>query len=132
METRGRKMATPNAQDNPLEANTQLVDFSAQAHTESAPPGIGPSQPGATSTSWLNFGFLSIGAVGAIGLLLVLFGAYVVKPENANLIIAGSIILLISVVAWVIVASIMIIHLFRHLVALRRDKQLRTPPTQQQ
>lgn len=125
-------MTTPQAQDKPLEANTQLVDLSAQVRTESAPSGIGTSQPGARYTNWLNFSFLSIGAVGAIGLLLVLFGIYAVKPENVNIIIAGSIILLISVVAWIVAASVMITNLFRHLVALRRDKQLRTPPTQRQ
>ena len=123
-------MTTPNAHDNPLAVNAESVDFSAQMHHESTSSGIGSPQPRATATNWLNFGFLSIGAVAAIGLLLVLFGAYAVKPENANIIIAGSIILLISVIAWIVVALVMVIDLFRQLVASRRDKQLRKPPTQ--
>ena len=125
-------MATPNARDNPLEVNSQSVDFSAQVHIESTPPSMGSSQPGATTTNWLNFGFLSIGAVAAVGLLLVLFSAYALKPANVNIIIVGSIILLISVVAWIVAALIMVSYLFRQLMVSRRGKRLRARPTQRQ
>ena len=125
-------MATPNARDNPLELNTQSVDFSAQVRVESTPPSTGSPQPGATTTNWLNFGFLSIGAVAAIGLLLVLFGAYAVKPANTNIIIVGSIVLLISVVAWIVAALVMLSYLFRQLVVSRRGKRSRARPTQRQ
>ena len=68
---------------------------------------LGHDPPVAESRSkrdWWNFAMFSIGGVAALGLVVVLFGAYLVQPENAGLIVAGTIILMLAVIAWIFMA----------------------------
>lgn len=53
---------------------------------------------------WWNFAIFSIGGVAALGLVVVLFGAYLVQPENTGLIVTGTIILILAVIAWIFMA----------------------------
>ncbi len=53
---------------------------------------------------WWNFAMFSIGGVAALRLVVVLFGAYLVQPENTRLIVAGTVILILAVIARIFVA----------------------------
>jgi hypothetical protein len=108
-----------------MDASTSSGDFVGPSSADA-----GARLSGAGTNNWLNLAFLSIGAVAAIGLLVVLFGAYVMRPGNDGVIIAGAIVLLAAVVAWIFVALFMVGHLLRQLVTSRRDKKLREPRPQ--
>ena len=66
--------------------------------------------PGAATTAtrdWWNFAIFSIGGVAALGLVVVLFGAYL--TPNDTLIVSGTIIMLLAVIAWILAACYVLV-----------------------
>ena len=77
---------------------------------------------------WWNFAMFSIGGVAALGLVVVLSGAYLVQPEHAGLIVAGTIILMLAVIAWIFAALVMIGNLIWKIIASRGNKPRKSRP----
>ena len=71
---------------------------------------------------WWNFAIFSIGGVAALGLVVVLFGAYITPNDAA--IISGTIIMLIAVVAWLLAACFVIVDIVKQWFIIR-DKRSR-------
>ena len=67
---------------------------------------------------WLNRTFYIIGAVAGIGFLLVLLGAYAIS--NDAIVLAGTIVITLAVMAWICAAVVMIAMMLRDLLRLGR------------
>lgn len=84
-------MSTPDVQRDPIASgrkSSTLVPFS----------GIGR----------FNAAMLAIGAVSAAGFLIVLYGAYLTAAPNAGIILAGTIIIILTAVVWIAVGLLVI------------------------
>ena len=77
---------------------------------------------------WWNFAMFSIGGVAALGLVVVLFGAYLLQSENTGVIVAGTIILMLAVIAWIFAALVMIGNLIWKIIASRGNKPRKSRP----
>ena len=124
-------MTTPTTQSHPTEPEATREGGPAGATSspdESATtPGTGKRNPGAIDDRRLNIAMFSIGAVAMTGMLAILFGLYITKPENVAVIFIGTIILLIAVLAWGVVVLVMIGHLIRGIVNSRGKKGHKPP-----
>ncbi len=80
---------------------------------------------------WWNFAMFSIGGVAALGLVVVLFGAYLVQPENIGLIVGGTIVLMLAVIAWIFTAFAMIGISVWQWITVRGKKARKRLPEQQ-
>ena len=90
-------------------------------------PDTSTQKSGSAVDRWLNFALFSIGGVAAAGLVVVLFGAYLMETNNDGVIVAGTIILLLAVVAWIFAALIMTGDLIRKLLISRGSKPCKSP-----
>ena len=84
-----------------------------------------PDAPVAESRAkrdWWNFAIFSIGGVAALGLVVVLFGAYLTPSDTA--IISGTIIMLIAVIAWILAVCFVIVDVVKRWFLIR-DKRSR-------
>ena len=124
-------MTTPTTQSHPTEPDATRDGGPAGAASspdESATtPGAGGQNPGAIAGRRMNIAMFSIGAVTIIGMLAILFGLYITKPENVAIIFTGVIILLIAVLAWGVVVLIVVGHLIREIVNSRGKKRHKLP-----
>ena len=73
---------------------------------------------------WWNFAIFSIGGVAALGLVVVLFGAYMTPHDT--LIVIGTIILLLAVVAWLLAACLVMANIAKQWLT-PRDRKSRGP-----
>ena len=73
---------------------------------------------------WWNFAMFSIGGVAALGLVVVLFGAYLTPNDTA--IISGTIIMLIAVIAWILAACFVIIDVVKQWLIIRGKRSRET------
>lgn len=113
-------MATPNAQTDLIDA--QEIRPSVDSATNS---GEGPNSNGQVPRdpfSRLNRTFYVIGAIAGIGFLVFLFGAYAVPEiwsgqEGITAMIAGAIVVVVSVVAWIVAVTIMISMIIKRLIS---------------
>ena len=125
-------MTTPTTQSHPTEPDATRAGDPAGAASSGddavATPGAGGRNPGAIDDRRLNIAMFSIGAVTIIGMLVILFGIYITKPENVVIIFIGMIFLVIAVLAWGVVALVMIGHLIRGIVISRGKKRRKPPP----
>ena len=69
---------------------------------------------------WWNFAIFSIGGVAALGLVVVLFGAYITPHDTV--IVSGTIILLLAVVAWILAACIVVANVAKQWLTPRDRK----------
>ena len=86
---------------------------------------LGPDTPVAehrAKRDWWNFAIFSIGGVAALGLVVVLFGAYLTPNDTA--IISGTIIMLIAVIAWIFAVCFVIVDVVKRWFVIR-DKRSR-------
>ena len=124
-------MTTPTTQSHPTEPEATRAGGPAGAASSGddavATPGAGKRNPGAIADRRLNIAMFSIGAVTIIGMLVILFGLYITKPENVAIIFTGAIILLIAVLAWGVVVLIVVGHLIREIVNSRGKKRHKLP-----
>ena len=124
-------MTTPTTQSHPTEPEATRDGGPAGAASSGddavATPGAGGQNPGAIADRRLNIAMFSIGAVTIIGMLVILFGLYITKPENVAIIFTGVIILLIAVLAWGVVVLIVVGHLIREIVNSRGKKRHKLP-----
>ena len=124
-------MTTPTTQSHPTEPDAARDGGTARAASSgneaSAAPGAGKRNPGAIADRRLNIAMFSIGAVTITGMLAILFGLYITKPENVAIIFTGAIILLIAVLAWGVVVLIVVGHLIREIVNSRGKKRHKLP-----
>ena len=97
MAERGSEMTMPNASGGATEATVPAVGFDGDA------PAAGRARD---RLYRLDPVFYIIGAVVGIGFLVALFGTYVMP--NPAVILAGTIILVVAVVAWIFAALFMI------------------------
>lgn len=108
------KMSTPEVQRDPIEAGgfpleTQVPDNSV----DQGGVGISAAARPRRAFDWLDYAFYAIGGVVGIGFLMVLFGAYLVP--NLVVILVGTIIVIVGVVAWIIAALLMIAIMLKSL-----------------
>ena len=112
-------MAMPEAQRDSIEAGgipsetTLLTDLSQQANVG----GRGPRD----EFYWLNRTFYIIGAIAGIGFLAVLFGAYAVpeiwvNQQGTTIVVVGTIVMTLAVIAWIIAAVVMISMMIKRLI----------------
>ena len=124
-------MTTPTTQSHPTEPDATRDGGPAGAAPlgDEAPatPGAGGRNPSAIAGRRMNIAMFSIGAVTIIGMLVILFGLYITKPENVAIIFVGTIILLIAVLAWGVVVLIVVGHLIREIVNSRGKKRHKLP-----
>ena len=124
-------MTTPTTQSHPTEPEATRDGGSAGAASSPddavATPGAAKRNPGAIADRRLNIAMFSIGAVTITGMLVILFGLYITKPENVAIIFTGVIILLIAVLAWGVVVLIVVGHLIREIVNSRGKKRHKLP-----
>ena len=73
---------------------------------------------------WWNFAIFSIGGVAALGLVVVLFGAYLI-PNNAA-IISGTIIMLVAVIAWFFSVCFVIVDVAKQWFVIRGKRSRET------
>ena len=92
-----------------------------------ATPGAGGRNLSAIAGRRMNIAMFSIGAVTITGMLAILFGLYITKPENVAIIFTGAIILLIAVLAWGVVVLIVVGRLIREIVNSRGKKRHKLP-----
>ena len=127
-------MTTPTTQSHPTEPDAMSREGRSAGAASSpddavATPGAGGQNPGAIAGRRMNIAMFSIGAVTIIGMLVILFGLYVTKPENGVIIFIGVITLLIAVLAWGVVVPIVVGRLIREIFN-SRGKERRRPPLQ--
>ena len=126
-------MTTPTTQSHPTEPDATRAGSPAGVASSgdeaAAAPGAGARSPGATVGRRMNVAIFSISAVTIIGILAILFGLYVTKPENGVIIFIGVITLLIAVLAWGVVVPIVVGRLIREIFN-SRGKERRRPPLQ--
>lgn len=92
------------------------------------PAGAGEPKKDVSATDWLNFALFSIGGVAAMGLVVILFGAYLMEPQNAGVIVSGTIILMIAVIAWIFAGLTMVGNVIWKLITSRGITPRRSPP----
>ena len=122
-------MTTPTTQSHPTEPDATRAGAASSPDDAIATPSAGGRNPSAIADRRLNIAMFSIGAVTIIGILAILFGLYVTKPENGVIIFIGVITLLIAVLAWGVVVLIVVVRLIREIVN-SRGKERRRPPLQ--
>ncbi len=115
-------MASPEVQYNSIESSglsseTAILSDSAKQRTAHG----GGSQ---NEFYWLNRAFYIIGAVAGVGFLFVLFGAYVVPEIWADkngiaTMIAGTVVVTLAAIAWIVAATVMITIIIRQLLRSR-------------
>ena len=111
-------MATPNTPANPIEtARLPLADRRDAS---------GAQKSGSAVDKWLNFALFSIGGVAAVGLVMILFGAYLVASDS--LIVAGAAILSLATIAWILAALAMVGDLAWKLVSARGKRPRKSLP----
>ncbi len=121
-------MATPKVHVSSGEASSPLNDSPGSVSNGASPDGtVEPKSGGAGSNNWLNFALFSIGGVAAVGLVVILFGAYLMEPENTGAIVAGTIILMLAVIAWVFTALIMVGNLIWGMITSRGNESRKSP-----
>ena len=81
-----------------------------------------PVTEGRAKRDWWNFAMFSIGGLAALGLVVVLFGAYLTPNDSA--IISGTIIMLIAVIAWILAVCFVIVDVVKRWFVIR-DKRSR-------
>lgn len=102
-------MSTPNMQRDSIETGSFLSETQAPVNSvEQVGVGVGvsvatrPRRP----FGWLDYAFYAIGGIVGIGFLVVLFGAYLIP--NLVVILVGTVIVIVGVVAWIFAALLMI------------------------
>ena len=115
-------MSTPNMRASSIEEESPPSDPSGPASSESSAVGAGAPKGGSAVSNWLNLALFSIGGVAATGLVMILFGAYLIEPANTSVIVAGTIILMLAVIAWIFTALTMIGTLTWKLITSRGIK----------
>ena len=124
-------MTTPTTQSHLTEPDATRDGGPAGAASSPddavAKPDAGERNHGAIAGRRMNVAMFSIGAVTIIGMLVILFGLYITKPENVAIIFVGTIILLIAVLAWGVVVLIVVGHLIREIVNSRGKKRHKLP-----
>ena len=121
-------MSTPSMHVSSIEAGLPSSDSAGTMSVEASSVGAGPPKENVPASNWLNLALFSIGGVAAIGLVVILFGAYLIKPENINVIVAGTIILMLAVMAWIFTALLMVGDLIWKMITSRGNKQRKSPP----
>ena len=121
-------MSTPNMRASSIEANSPSSDPAASASGEATPVGAGAPKGDPAVNNWLNLALFSIGGVAAIGLVVILFGAYLLKPANTGVIVSGAIILMLAIIAWIFAALTMIGNLLWKIINSRGNKPRKSPP----
>ena len=124
-------MTTPTTQSHPTEPEATRdggpAGTASSGDDAVATPGAGARSPGATVGRRMNVAIFSISAVTIIGILAILFGLYVTKPENGVIIFIGVITLLIAVLAWGVVVPIVVGRLIREIFNSRGKKRHKLP-----
>ncbi|MDE0212640.1 MAG: hypothetical protein OXL37_04680 [Chloroflexota bacterium] len=107
-------MSTPDVQRDSIEAGGFPTEAQVPANSaEQAGVGVSAAARPHRSFSWLDYAFYVIGGVVGIGFLVVLFGAYLVP--NLVVILVGTIIVIVGVVAWILAALLMIAIMLKSL-----------------
>ena len=95
-------MATPEVRNNRTEANGAGFTPDVQPQAEPAEQPVSsvavPASRG--EMRWLTFAAYIIGAVACVGLLVALFGAYIVEEDSV--VVAGTIVIASAATAWVV------------------------------
>ena len=78
-------MATPDVQRDPIEAGSK-------------PPLLARL----TGIGWFNAAMLAMGSIAAIGFLIVLAGAYLTPDASPRVVLAGTIIVILVAIAWIL------------------------------
>ena len=121
-------MATPNMRVSSIESSSPSKESPEPISGGESPGGVlEPKNGGADSNTWLNFALFSIGGVAAIGLVVILFGAYWMEPENTGVIVAGTIILMLAVITWIFTGLIMVGSLIWRMINSRGNKPRKSP-----
>ena len=115
-------MSTPNMRASSIEEISPSSNPSGPAASEASSVGAGAPKGGPAVSNWLNLALFSIGGVAAIGLVVILFGAYLIEPVNTGVIVAGTIILMLAVIAWIFTALTMVGILVWKLITSRGNK----------
>ncbi len=121
-------MSTPNMPVNSIEASSPSNDAPEPVSGGASPAGSGRPRENSNTSNWLNFVLFSIGGVAAIGLVVILFGAYLIGPDNAGVIVAGTIILMLAVIAWIFTGLIMVGNLIWKMITSLGNKPRKSPP----
>ena len=121
-------MSTPSMHVGSTEASSPSSESAGPVSSKASLAGAGPPKENAPAGNWLNLALFSIGGVAAVGLVVVLFGAYLIKPENTGIIVAGAIILLLAVIAWIFTALTMVGLLIWQMITPRGNKRRKSPP----
>ena len=105
-------MATPDMQRDPIEAGGLQPGPHLPANpSEQVGANHGQLQP-RDGYFWLNRAFYVIAAVAGVGFLIVLFGAYAIQDDTT--LIAGTTVIVLAVVAWIITTIIMVAMMFTY------------------
>ena len=121
-------MSTPNIRISSIEASSPSNDAPGLVSDGALPAGAGGPNENAGASNWLNFALFSIGGVAAIGLVVILFGAYLMGKENTGVIVSGTIILMLAVIAWIFTGLIMVGNLIWRIATSRGNKPRKSPP----
>ena len=124
-------MSTPNVPASSIETGSPSSDLSGPVPGDAPRVGSGGLKEVTDGHNWSNVALFSIGGVAAIGLVIVLSGAYLVKPESVTMIVAGTVILMLAVIAWIFTALAMIGSLIWRLITSRGKKARKRLPKQQ-
>ena len=119
-------MVTPSTPSGSFEVDASQANSAGDLSTGVPPADQQMHRSGSDRNNWSNLGLFSIGAVAAIGLSLILIGFYLTEEPSLPLILAGIIVLDIALLAWVVVALVMIAGLIRGIV-ISRGKKWRGP-----
>ena len=120
------EMVTPSTPSGSFEVDAPQANSVGALSTGVPPPDQQMHRSDSDRNNWSNLGLFSIGAVAAIGLSLILIGFYLTEEPSLPLILAGIIVLDIALLAWVVVALVMIAGLIRGIV-ISRGKKWRGP-----
>ncbi len=119
---------TPDTRSSSIETSAPLIDPHGPSDGNGATIVHGSHKFRSTSSKWLDFALFSIGGVAAAGLVVVLFGAYLIEPPSSGVIVVGTIVLLVATIAWIITALVMIGDIIWKLITSRGSKSHRLPP----
>ena len=121
------EMVTPGTPSGSVDVDKPQGNSVGALSTGVPPADQQMDRSGSDRNNWSNLALFSIGAGAAIGLSLILIGVYLTEQQSLFLILAGIIVLDIALLAWVIVALVMIAGLIRGIVISRGNKWRRPP-----
>lgn len=117
-------MATPDMQRNSVEVG----GVPTEVHINSRSTTIVSGPPTRDRYFWLTRAFYLIGVLAGVGFVVILLGAYAIPVmfanlDGVNMVLAGTIIVILAVVGWIVSGAILIVMTLTDVARILRSRR---------